>query len=382
MLGGGYGDPVAFDVEADAAEALPDGGELVLEGGRGEVGGVQVDAPGVEALHLGFDGAGDDIPGGELEAVVVVVHEAVAEVGAEGGTGSAHGFGDEEAFELIVIEDGGVELHELHVLDFGPDCGGEGDAVGGGDAGVGGLSVDFAGSAGGEEGGAGEECAGFGVADADGGTDAVVVVGEETGDEGLFEDVNAGVVADGLADGAFDFPAGFVGVVDDAVAGVAAFATEFGVELGAEAAEPFDGTGGFGDEEADGFGVAESGSGDEGVLFVEVNAVGVADGGGDAALRPGGVCVGEGGFGDDGDASELGGVESEGETGEAAADDKEIVGVGLHGLDSVWRVFRGWAGTPVKVCWTGRMLPSGVKMRRSRQTTRALALVSSRGRRW
>ena len=132
------------------------------------------------------------------------------------------------------------------------------------------------------------------------------------------------------ANGAFDFPAGFIGVVDDAVAAVSAFSAEVelvgsgDVESRSVLAEPFNGGGGVLNQESDGAGVIESGTGDVGVLLVEFPAVAFSDGGGDAPLRPVGVVVFDGGFGEDGDFSVFGGFEGEGETGEPTADHEKV----------------------------------------------------------
>lgn len=275
---------------------------------------VEVDAPGIEFLHFALDGAGDDVAGGEFEAGVVVVHEASAEVIAEGGAGAAEGFGKEESLELGVGEGGGVKLHELEVLGSGADAVGEGDAVGGGDARVGGGGVDFSAAASGEHGGAGREGAESDFRDLRGGSDAPALVDQKFGDEGVFKDADVGIVADGLADDTFDFPSGLVGVVDDPVARVSAFSAEveavgaIEIEPGPISLEPFYGVGGVLDEEPDGGGVVKPGTGDHGVFFVEFPAVGFADGGGDTALCPVGVGIYERGFGEDGDGALGGGL--------------------------------------------------------------------------
>ena len=94
---------------------------------------------------------------------------------AEGGSDTAESFGEEKAFELRVVEGGRVELHEFQVVGIGSDAVGEGDTVGGSDAGVGGGGVDFAGAAGGEHGGRGGEGAETDVADFGSGSDASAV---------------------------------------------------------------------------------------------------------------------------------------------------------------------------------------------------------------
>jgi hypothetical protein len=109
--------------------------------------------------------------------------------------------------------------------------------------------------------------------------------------------------------GATDFPSrGIAMRVEDARATVRGFTreSEFGasaIELGA----PFDKLGNvlraFFDEESDGFGAAEAVACTECVLFVAANFVFVAEGHGDAALRPSGGGVAQSGFGEDQDAT-------------------------------------------------------------------------------
>lgn len=247
MLGGDYGNPLFFDVEVESSEFGPDGREFVFEDLGVEVCAVEIDAPRIEAEHFALDGASHDVSGGEFEAWIVVVHESTTEMVAEGRSGSTKGLGEEEAFELGVREGGGMELLEFHVLDFCPYTVGEGDAIGCGDAGVGGGVVDFSGSAGGEHGCPGGEVSDSSIGELCRCAHATTFVEEKLGDEGVFKDGDVWVLADGRADGAFDFPAGFVGVMDDAMARVATFSSQVefvaGGEIEARAVllEPIDG---------------------------------------------------------------------------------------------------------------------------------------------
>lgn len=175
MLRGDDGNPFAIDFEAEFVETLVDRGEFVVEEIGWEVGGIKVDAPGLEALDFAFDGSGDDVSGGEFEAFVVVVHKSPSFVIAEGCASASHGFGYEEAGELGVFEGGGVELLEFHIGDGGSGCLGEGDTIPGGDSGVGCVVVDFAAPAGGEQGGFGDKLGGAEVANECVGTEAFSV---------------------------------------------------------------------------------------------------------------------------------------------------------------------------------------------------------------
>ncbi len=113
---------------------------------------VEEDVVAVGALHLGDDGAGDDVPGGELGVWVVVGHEAAAVAGEELRAFAAQGLGDEEGARAGEGQCGGVELDEFHIADHGAGLEGEGDAVPGREGRVGGQGVELAAAAGGENG--------------------------------------------------------------------------------------------------------------------------------------------------------------------------------------------------------------------------------------
>jgi len=136
----------------------------------------------------------------------------------EGCAGTSHRFGNKETGELGVLERGGVELLEFHLCDGCTGVVGEGDSVAGSDSGVCGVAINFAASAGGEHCGFGGELGGAEIVDDGIGTDALSFGDEEIGDEAVFVDLDGRVFTDGFADGAFDFPSGFVGVVNDAMA--------------------------------------------------------------------------------------------------------------------------------------------------------------------
>ena len=117
---------------------------------------------------------------------------------------------------------------------------------------------------------------------------------------------------------AADFASGGVAMgVQDAGAAMRGFAREGelgagAIELGAPLDELGDVLGTFFDEERDRFGTAEAIAGVESVLFVEADFVFVAEGDGDAALRPSGGGIAEIGFGEHQDAA--GGAEFDGGT--------------------------------------------------------------------
>jgi hypothetical protein len=199
-----------------------------------------------------------------------------------------------------------MELHQLHVGEDRACFVGDGHAVAGGDLGIGGFAIDLAEATSREENG---ECADF--------VKAAVSFVNETHPDGatVFEDQAGGervrakmkmrdFVRSGEK-GAADLASGGIAVrMEDAGTAVRGFAgeSEFGsgaIELGAPFNELGDVAGTFFYNESYRFRPAKSITGIEGVLLVEADFVFVAERYGDAALRPGGGRVTEGGFGKD-----------------------------------------------------------------------------------
>ncbi len=73
----------------------------------------------------------------------MLLHEALAAIVAEVGALAAQRLGEQEAGYAGEGEGGGMELVKLHVGEIGAGLEGEGDAVAGGDRGVGGVGVDL-----------------------------------------------------------------------------------------------------------------------------------------------------------------------------------------------------------------------------------------------
>jgi hypothetical protein len=192
------------------------------------------------------------------------------------------------------------------------------------------VEVELAGASGGEDDGVGVNRAGMacGVNDFEAGDDAVVQ--DEVEGEGVLEDGDVGG-SDGVDQGQLDGEAGGVASgVEDAGFGVSGFEASSKiaggglVEADAEPDEVADALGAFGAEDADGFGIAKAGSGGEGVGDVAGGGVVGEHDGGDAALCPAGVGVGELGLGDEGYgvlAAQLQGCD---ETGDAGAYDQNV----------------------------------------------------------
>ena len=303
VVGGGVnGGGLLGEVEAEVKAGLEDAGEVVLHDAGGEVGHVEEHVGGAGAIDFGDDSAADDV------AAVEFVGEAFALGVAEDGAVAAKGLGEEKAGGALEVEGGGVELNELDVADDGAGAPGHGDAVAGGDIGVGGFFEDATEAAGGEEGGAGKDGVALFVAGVEGDGAADLAVGhEEIGDGGKAKEANVGQRGGFAVEGAGDLFAGGVAVgVEDTVAGVCAFAAEdeftaLTVEFGAPFEELFDDAGAFIDEGTDGVRIAEAVAGLEGVLFVEGNLIVIGEGSGDAALGVFGGRFVEGVLGEDED---------------------------------------------------------------------------------
>ena len=145
-------DRLTGDIDAKGQAALVHGGEVALDEVRRLVSDVQVYAVHAQALHLVVDGAGHDVPWGQLFAWVEARHEAFAVGQAQQGALAAQGFGDQETLGLRVIQAGGVELVEFQVRHPAAGPPGHGDTVAAGAIGVAGIEVDLGRTASGQHG--------------------------------------------------------------------------------------------------------------------------------------------------------------------------------------------------------------------------------------
>ncbi len=334
------GDEVGDRVDAVGAAGREDRGEAPGPLLGAEVAGVEVHVLGAELVHAPHDALGDDVARRELGQLVRADHEAVAVGVHEVGALAAHRLRDQGLLALgarAEPEHGGVELHELEVGDLGAGPQGQGDAVAGGDGGVGGGGEHLAHAAGGQDHGPspyGADAVVLALAhdvQGDPGRAALGVL-EEVEDEGVLDRLDARL-AHGVDQGAGDLGAGGVAAgVGDAVAVVAALAGQqdlagagVGVEAGAGRDEAAHGVGALGDERAHGLLGAQAGAGHEGVLEVLLGGVTLAEGGRYAALGPAGGAVVEAGLGDDGDPGAGGGAaQRDGEAGDAGADHDDV----------------------------------------------------------
>ena len=349
VVGRGHdGDVLLRDVNADGEALGVDVGEVMLGLLGVLVGDVEADVVEGVNLHLVVDGAGDDVARSERESFVVLLHEFLAVGQTQDAAVAAHGLGDEVGGVglLRVVEHGGVELHEFHVLDFAFGAVYHSDAVAGGDVGVRRGGVDGARASRSHEGDAreiGVHLSRLGVKDvgteafdvgcASGHTDAEVVLGDDFDGEVILQNLDVGTTAHGSHESALDFGTRVVGVVQDAEFGVSAFAVQVELSVGVlvEVDAPLDEflnlCRGIAHHLFHGFAVADVVARNHCVLNVLFKVIDQQVGdAGDAALRFGCVCLLECGLADDGDFPFLCPCHLEGIThaGYTRADDEEV----------------------------------------------------------
>ena len=350
-----YGFP--GDVDAQLGAARQDVGEMLLQELGAFMGNVEVHAIQTVFLHLEVDGARHHVARGEFGARIVVGHETVTTQPGrqfELAAFAAHGFGDEEALDVRVVQAGGVELDELHVAHPAASPPGRGDAVAGGGVGVGGEEVHLASAARGEDGVGRLE-----------GLDHVLVdvehigtvthrgfarrvaagqlgVGDEIHQHVVLEEGDAGGLSGEFAQRFLHGRAGGVGGVHDAAVAVAAFPgqvqlTPLGRKRHAQFLQPGDGGGCVFHGELRGLQVAQSGAGHQGVVHMGGVAVAFGQHRGDATLGPVAGAVGDAAFGDHRHAMGRRQAQRRGQAGQAAADDEDVKGMveGAHGRHAV-----------------------------------------------
>ena len=238
---------------------------------------------------------------------------------------------------MRVVQHRRVELHELEVRHHRADPVGHGHAVAGRDVGVGRVDVDLAGAAGGEDRRPGGDGADLAVALVEHvraeARRLAAVAGhvEQVDREVILEDRDVGVALDRGQERSLDLAAADVLVVDHAAPAVAALAGQVeraggvAIEVGAEREQLLDRGRALGDDALDHLAIAQAIADHQRVGDVLLERVVVGQHRGDAALGPVGVGVAGRALGDDGDPAVGGGVEREGQAGDAGAQD-QIVG--------------------------------------------------------
>ena len=109
---------------------------------------VEIDVRVPRLLHLRDDRLADHVARGQLAARIVLGHEAMAVAIDQPGPFAAHRLGDQAAAAAGDVQHGGMELHELHVAQFGAGAIGDRQAVAGGHRGIGRFAIDLPGAAG------------------------------------------------------------------------------------------------------------------------------------------------------------------------------------------------------------------------------------------
>ena len=232
IVGAGcHGDILLGDVDADAEALGIDIGEVVLGLLGILVCDIEADVVQSVNLHLMVDGAGHNVAGSQGEARVILLHKLLAVRQAQDAAIATHGLGDEVGGMCLlrIVEHGGVELYELHVLHLTLGTIDHGDAVAGGDIGVRGGSIDGTSAAGGHQGYAAQVgvhlarlrvqdvgTVAFDVRCAACDAYAQVVLGDNLYSEVVLQHLDIGILAYGLHQPALYLGSRVIGMVQDA----------------------------------------------------------------------------------------------------------------------------------------------------------------------
>ena len=311
-------------------QSAGDPGKALVDEVRVEVGEVEIDVRVLRLGHLGDDRPGDVVARGELGVGVVFGHEPHAVTVAEVGSFAPDRLGDQVSGRSGDVEDGRVELHELHVAKLGPRPVGDGVAVGRGDRRVGRLAEELAGAPGREHGRPRPDQRRSSPLVPDQGASASAVVGQEVDREAVLPDPQVLAGADLLDHRPHQLPARRVAQgVDDPRVRVAPFSGQGDVAVDlVEDRAPLDQLadplGGLADDQLDDLGVAEPLAGGEGVGDVVLEVVLGVEDTGDPALGIRAIALADLILGDDQDPEPFRHAERRAEPGDAAADDQDV----------------------------------------------------------
>jgi len=111
---------------------------------------VKKDAVITACLHLGVDGTGYGVSGGEITARVIFFHESLSSLINQSSAFSSYSLGNQEIFGFGMIKTGGMKLDKFQVGDPGAGPVGHGNTVAGGNIGIGGVEIRLSHSAGAE----------------------------------------------------------------------------------------------------------------------------------------------------------------------------------------------------------------------------------------
>ena len=344
MRGRDDGDHVFGQVDADRQALLVNIREMAHHLFGVLVRDVEVNELLARDLELVVDAAGYHVARSERSHRVVLLHELLAVLQSQQASEAPHRLGDQERRALAgIVERGGVELDELHVLDHALGPVHHRHAVARGYGRVGRRVVDIAHAAGRHDGHFGQHGVYFvflevqhvGSEAGDVGRalfdePAQVVLREDVDGEMVLVDVDVVVAFDAFHQGALDLVTGQVVVVQDAVLAVPALAVQIVpsrrvlVELGPPLDQLFDDRRGARDDLLDGRRVADAGPADHRVADVFLERVGLVHDRGDAALRIVGVALAQLALGDDRDPAVFGRFQRKAQSGDAAADNQKI----------------------------------------------------------
>ena len=145
-------------IDTKPDQLLIDIREMALHKFRIAVRDIEMDIVEAKPLDLVVVGAGDNVAGSQFHPLrVKAVHITIAGFVTrvirqfQMPAFAAHRFGDQEIFDLEIIEAGRMELHHLHIRDAGARAPGHGDTVASRAARCGGEQIGSAGAAAGHD---------------------------------------------------------------------------------------------------------------------------------------------------------------------------------------------------------------------------------------
>ena len=319
------------DVDAIAQTGFIDPGEAVPNEGRIARGEIQPDVRRAGAVHFRDDGARDHVPGRQILQFVITAHEGLAFAVAQNGAFATQRLRQEEARGVIQMQSRGMKLDEFDIADPRAGTPRHGDAISGGDVGIGGFFEHAAQTAGGQQ-----DRAGPHVAEAillfleNHGAGRAIAREQQIGNRGIAFELHVRQRGSFFEQCARDFATRGIPVrMQDPVAAVGALAGKgeaetVAIELGAPVDQILNIRRALFDQRVHRRLIAEAVTGIERVLFVERDLIVVTERDRDAAL-----CVFGGGLpkrvlGDYQNAARLRQFNGRAESGDAGADDKKI----------------------------------------------------------
>jgi len=187
---------------------------------------IEQDEIGATLFHFAIDGASDNVTGSQGFERVPGIHEFDAGNTFQNSTFSADGFADEKGLCSRMVQARGMKLDKLHVCDSSARAISHGNAVAGGNIGVGGIEINFSATTCGQESDRSGES--FNSASAiieNVNAEATVVgdvteflAGDEIDGEMIFEDFDIGLCGNRGEQSTFDFAAGDIFGVEDSSA--------------------------------------------------------------------------------------------------------------------------------------------------------------------